>query len=281
MSKIKKYTGTFTFRGKNISFRFCASLDENIPPDTVLFLGAGTIDPIPNMVARRTGPGVVVAQGVPHWGAGNDASVIPEFSMQYFTSAYQTILDTFDISSLHVLAESQAGPAPVAITLRFPGHVGNCAFIRPLGFTTNAYGSTVTERLTTLRRRIALTYMQLHQTIFYDLRNAIVGWTLLRAMAKEPSIKLLQAKYAAGVSYDLMPEFIAAIEILSNRGRSVSLLLGENDKIFRPEEIINNLKNHRIDSVTTVIMPKESHSSLACRASQPIIDTALRHVRET
>lgn len=279
MKSIKKHTGLFKYTDTEIEFSYWSNIPDGSKPDTVIFLGAGAVGIIPRLVAENAGDGVVVVQGIPHWHAHPSAKDIPEFSRNYFLSAFETVLRTFKLDSINVLGESQAAPAPVLLALTFPDKVRNIALIRPLGFTVSTYGTSPELRLQVFRKRILQTYLQFPQSFLHDPRNLFVFLTVTRAMLREPTIDSLNKKYAAGISYDLLQECKQALEVLRKKGNTLSIILGEKDKMFPPTEILAALKAYGIEGLDIVTIPGDTHSSLAVRASKQTLRTALEKVR--
>lgn len=281
MKSIKKHCGLFKYTDTEIEFSYWSNIHDGSKPDTVIFLGAGAVGIIPRLVAENAGTGVIVVQGIPHWHAKPNAEDIPDFSRNYFIAAFSTILDTFNLKSINILAESQAAPAAVLLTLTFPDKVQNIALIRPLGFTVSTYGASPESRMQVFRKRILQTYLQFPQSFLHDPRNLFVFLTVARAMFQEPTIDALNKKYAAGISYDLLQESQQALEVQRKKGNIFSLILGEKDKMFPPVEIIAALKDYGIEGLDIITIPGDTHSSLAVRASRKALHAALDKVRAT
>lgn len=279
MKSIKKHIGLFSYNGNKIRYSFWSNIEKNSVPDVVIFLGAGSVGTVPRMVAKRAGTGVVVVDGVPHWHADQSGAGIAEFSRSYFLSAYQTILDTFNVASLHIIGESQAAPAPVFLSIASPKSVRNIALIRPLGFTASTFGDSPDARMKSFRKRLLRTYLQLPQSFLHDPRNLLVGLTVIRAMLSEPTIDSLNQKYAAGMSYDLLKECQLAAKLQRDKDNTFTLILSEKDKIFPPGEIIATLESSKIEGIDIVTIPRDTHSSLAVRGSKRALSTALKKVR--
>lgn len=279
MKSVKKHSGLFSYEGNQIPYSYWSNIEENGIPDVVIFLGAGAVGAVPRMAVERAGAGVVVVDGVPHWHADQSGTNISEFSRSYFSSAYQTILNTFGLTSLHVIGESQAAPAPIFLSTMHPKSVRNIALIRPLGFTVHTFGDSPEARMRTFRKRLLQTYLQLQQSFLHDPRNLLVGLTVVRALLSEPTTASLNRKYAAGISYDLLKECKLAANLQRRTDKTFTLILGEKDKIFPPKEIIAALESFKIKGTDIVIVPGDTHSSLAVRASEQALRTALNEVR--
>lgn len=279
MPNIQRTPTHFEYRSKRIGFSLWSNLLPGQKPDVAILLGAGQIEPLPRMVAKRSGPGVVVIGGVPHWHARADASEVADFTYCYFESAYRAALATFHVPSLHILAESQAAPAGLLLAGKLKEAVRNVALIRPLGFSVEAYGENPEERLKTFRRRILRTMLQHRQSILYDPRNFVATATLTRAMLREPSLKSLNQKYAAGISYDSTKDLEQAAEIRDKTGNTISIILGGKDKMFPATEVQATLKNLHIPQVEVVVLPGASHSPISIRDSQKVLKTSLDMLR--
>ncbi|HSX06587.1 MAG TPA: hypothetical protein VLG92_02610 [Candidatus Saccharimonadia bacterium] len=278
MKRVRRHQGHFSYKNELIAYSFWSNTDDNQEPDVVLLLGAGQTDAIARMVAERAGTGVVVVEGVPHWHADPSAEDIEDFTKLYFESAYQKVASIFSSASMHVLAESQAAPAAIVLSSKLKG-VGNLGLIRPLGFSVQAFGSTTEARLKTFRKRILQSLLQYPQSFLYDPRNLWVGAVITRAMLREASFASLSKKYAAGISYDSLQDFQHTAQVRHKAGNTISLILGEKDKMFPPEEITTALSSLHIPHVSIVILPSVSHSSLATRGSHKVLAAALKAVR--
>lgn len=276
MSQFKKCAGTFRYGKKEITFNFWIDRTEaNLEPDTVLFLGAGQTGSICRWVAHAAGPRVVVVEGLPHWEAHPSAEDIVEFSKAYIHTALQAVLTAFTLPSVNIIGESQAAPATVVLASSAPDKVRNIVLIRPLGFSVHAFGSSDQERLHAFRRRIMRTALQFSQSFFHDPRNVGVISIMTRTMLREPTMRALVKKYAAGIAYDILEDCRQVAKQQQLNGHSFTILLGEKDKMFPPSEVVAVLKSSGIVGVTIKILPKTVHSSLAVRSSKVILKQAI------
>jgi pimeloyl-ACP methyl ester carboxylesterase len=280
MGKLNRHKRIFVYSQKSIRYTFVSNLTDDQRPDVVIFLGAGEISLITQMVAKRAGAGVVVVDGLPHWHADYETTAIEDFTKRYLANAYVEVLATFAKKSMHVLAESQAALAATALA-GTTKDMGNLGLICPVGFSAQAFGDTKTARLRSFRKRILKTSLQYRQSVLYDPRNFIVGLIILRAMLREPSLTSLAEKYAAGISYDSLEDLRRASSARYHAGSGVYLILGQNDKLFPPTEITFAIDSANIPHVTITIVPSATHSSLATRAGREELSAALRAVRNT
>jgi pimeloyl-ACP methyl ester carboxylesterase len=230
-------------------------------------------------VAQAAGPGVVVVDGLPHWEAHPSAEDIGKFSWGYIQTALRTVLRVCNVSSLHVIAESQSVPASIGLTEALPDKVHNLVLVRPLGFTVQSFGDSEQARLRVFRRRIIQTSMQLPQSFFHDPRNAGVTAIMVRAMLREPNLASLIRKYAAGISYDVVEDCRQAAAVQKRKGQSFTILLGEKDKMFPPAEVIAALAALDEASIALEIVPEVTHSSLAIRSSRQMLRRAIEIAR--
>jgi len=279
VQKIQKIGSQFRFRGKVIEYVLWSNVASVQKPDVVIMLGAGQVGALPRIVAKRAGPGVVVIGGVPHWHADPSAQDIEDFTLHYFESAYQSVLQIFGVSSMHIVAESQATPVALVLGRKLKDRVRNIVLMRPLGFSVQAYGATPEERFKTFRRRIVRTSLQYRQSPLYDPRNVIAALTLMRAMMREPTLQSLNKKYIAGISYDAVKDLERTAEMRHLAGNHVTLVLGGKDKMFPAQEVLETLKRSHIPHVTTIVLPKASHSPISIRDSQKVLKTSLRVAR--
>jgi hypothetical protein len=104
---------------------------------------------------------------------------------------------------------------------------------------------------------------------------------MVRAMTLEATLTAFSKKYAVGISYDLLRECKQALEVQRKKGDVFSIILGKKDKLFPPAEIASAFESYGIKGLDIVTVPNDTHSSLAVRASVPVLDTALKKVRQT
>ncbi|HEU4984868.1 MAG TPA: hypothetical protein VFT58_04450 [Nitrososphaera sp.] len=277
-SKIQRHSGVFHHAGKKIPFYFWSHTDGG-PPDTVIFLGAGQIGRIPQWVVRNAGVGVVAVEGLPHWETTTKTEDIAQFCKAYIASALHAVLTTFKLPTIHMIAESQAVPGSVITALTHIDTVQNIALVRPLGFSVQAFGGTEQERFRTFRKRVLQTTLQLARTLLRDPRNIGVGLVMLRAGMREPTITALTQKYIVGISYDLLEECRQLARQQRQKGASLAILLGTDDRLFPATEVRAALTSKGVSNILIEDIPHTTHGSLATRSSKAILRHALRVVR--
>jgi pimeloyl-ACP methyl ester carboxylesterase len=279
---IQKHTGTFTYGHKKILFYFWAHAATDAPIDTIIFLGSGQSGRIPRWIAENAPAGTVVVDGLPHREAEHDAHDLKDFSREYTTCALRAVLKTFNIASLHVVALSQAAPGAIWMAEKLQGQVRNIALVMPLGFTREVLGDSSEERLKELKKRAFWTSLQLSQSPLYDLRNVYLGLMLLHVLLFDSKWTASGPKYAKGSSYDLRQEYHDLAATQQRKGCSLTLLVGEKDKIFPGHEILASLQKINAGHLPVVTLAGTSHSSLVTRGDKKtlghIIAVARQHV---
>lgn len=279
MSHIKRHNGRFRYKEKDVEYTFWSNTVSGQKPDTVIFLGAGQTGIIARMVAARAGSGVVVICGVPHWHADANSEDVTRFTKTYFETVYRQVLGVFTLSSMHLLAESQAAPVAILLSITMSAEIKNVTLIRPLGFSVKDFGESMEVRLRTFKKRIRQTLLQYPQSFLYDPRNLAVILVMMRAMLREPSRASLHSKYGIGISYDSLQDLERAAAIRHQGGRTITIILGEKDKIFPPGEIMTALRKLHIPYVHIIVLSGVSHSPLATRAGTSVLKAALKAVR--
>ncbi len=279
MSNLQKHDAIFAYFKKDTRFSYWSNTKTGAPTDTVIFLGTGQVDKIAYWVAKSAGSGVVVVGGVPHWTADPKTWDAVKFCQGYAETAFAAALEAFGLQSINVIAESQAAPAAIILAKSMPDKVRNFALIRPLGFTSAAFGDSPAARLKTFKRRMLISHLQFRQTYLHDPRNFLIDLTGFRALMQEPQKTSLSKKYAEGVSYDSSNDCKAAALALHRRGGTFTILLGEKDKLFPPNEVLDTLQRAGIKNVEVIIMPRASHGTLASRSGNAALHQALTIVR--
>jgi pimeloyl-ACP methyl ester carboxylesterase len=276
-NNIQRHSGIFDHAHKRIPFYFWSNTNGTAP-DTLLLLGAGQINQIPKWVAVAAGHGVVVAQGLPYWHSSAEPEELENFVQAYCHAVLLAAQKTFGVTKWHLVAESQATPGAIHAALDFPEHIQNVAFALPMGLTTHNLGNTPEERFEEFKRRSLHSLRHLHHSPISDPRNLYI-WLLFARLAlsdKEAS----ERKYALGVSYDAT-ELLRKLAIRQkSAGHELTLLLGANDQLFKPAEILAALKKASIPHVSVVTVPDAGHTSLGVRAGRPMLAELIKTVRK-
>jgi pimeloyl-ACP methyl ester carboxylesterase len=190
------------------------------------------------------------------------------------------VLKTFNITSMHLIAESQACPGAVILARDKPDIVRNIALIRPLGFSVQALGESDEARMRVFRRRFLKSALQFSQSLLHDVRNASIALTMIKMTLREPSVGSFNKKYAVGVSYDLIEYSREVAKQQQLKHAAFVLILGEKDRLFPPKEVFGALTAADIKGLTVHVVPRVGHASLAVKASRTTLKQALEAVRE-
>ena len=249
-------------------------------PDTVVFLGTGQIGRVAQWAAQAAPSGVVVVEGAPHWHAHPSARDLYDFMYEYTLTAFQAVLSEFAITSAHVIAQSQAAPGIVRLGNNYSNLVDNVVLMAPLGFAASIFGDTSETQVRTLVRRTARTFLQFSQSPLYDPRNIYIGFMLVRAILMESERGASKRKYATGLAYDMREDCRALMKRQREKGKALTLLLGNKDKIFTVQEIKPLIDGMGIEDVQIRVLPGVSHLSLAVRGGKKVLKAAIDIVRE-
>lgn len=275
--QVKKHRALFAYANKEIPFYFWLQESDTLP-DTVLFLGTGQVGKIPRWIARVAPAGVVIVEGIPHWHSDASASDLVDFSLAYTKCAYEAILETFKLSSMNIVGESQACPPAIWLTNQLPERTRNIALILPMGLNTDNFGETDEAKFKELRKRSLQTILQPEQ---FDLRNLYAAMQLLRIILSSIKDGSTVKKYTKGISQDITEEFRTLLKHRAMKSHSVTLFIGERDKLFPAHEIEQSLKKASINNVHIEIIPRKSHTSLVVKTARPIINMVVEMVRRS
>jgi hypothetical protein len=221
-----------------------------------------------------------VVEGAPHWHADPNALDLYDFMYLYTLAAFQVVLDEFALTSAHLVAQSQAAPGVVKLGIICSDKANNIVLIAPLGFAATIFGNTAEIRVRTLLRRAGQTFLQLSQSPFYDPRNIYVGLMMLQAIVLEPKRGASKRKYAAGLAYDMRDDYYRLMKLQEIKGKTVTLLLGGEDKVFREEEIRPLVEALDMKSLKIQVLPGVSHLSLGVRGGNKVLKAAVDIVRK-
>ena len=273
--QVKKHQALFAYANKEIPFYFWLQ-ESTAPPDTVFFLGTGQVGKIPRWIAQIAPAGVVVVEGIPHWHSDASASDLVEFSLAYTKCAYEAVLETFKLPSMNIIGESQACPPTIWLANQLPEKIRNIALILPMGLNTSSFGETDDAKFKELRKRSLQTILHPEQ---FDLRNLYAAMQLLRIILSGMKDGSTVKKYTKGISQDITEEFRALLKHREMKSHSVTLFLGERDKLFPAHEIEQSLKKASINTAYIEIIPRKSHTSLVVKTARPIISRVVEVVR--
>jgi pimeloyl-ACP methyl ester carboxylesterase len=274
---VSSHHAYFDYKTKHIEFHFWTR-EAVQTPDTILFLGVGQSGKIPKWIAQQAPAGVVVVEGLPHWHADASPQELEIFAKGYAQAALHAICDTFHISSVNIVASSQAAYAAVQLCLDQPDAIKNVGLMFPLGLTTQSLGRTAAERLKNFKKRILQTLLQPEQSPFYDIHNLYFAYQLVRTVLADKK-GVANEKFALALSYDVLPDIKKLAHQQSQRGYHITIALAGKDKIFRSVEIKLRLQNHSLPGLNIIEFAEATHSSLALRSNRLRVQEIIEHVR--
>jgi pimeloyl-ACP methyl ester carboxylesterase len=269
---IIKTSYVHTYENRPIPYTVLSNSDGSSPIGTIIFLGTVQVGKLAEWVMEGCPPNTIVVQGAPHWFAESDGSDIRNYVFDFTEQAFKILLKNFPITKAHVIAESQAVPGVLGLFAqgKYASYLKKMTLLQPLGLNSTAYQGTDTQRVETLRRRIAANFLYqvapfiLDKRLRYNHRllRKIVGISLRDAKAR--------AQYGTGLSYDAIPD----LKRLYALQKDVVVICGNNDKLFPPAEISALLARNKmhIEVRTVKGVP---HSPLATRYGQRLLAVAL------
>ncbi len=278
-SILHKHAGIFNYHQKAIPFHYWSHLsDQSSSIDTVIFLGSGQTGKITQWVAKNAPIGTAIVEGLPHKEADRSAYDLKEFARDYTITALFLVLKRYELSTINIVAESQAAPGVIWASLDHPDKVKNVALIAPLGFTADMLGESPRQRLRELKKRAFLSTMQRAQSPLYDWRNAYLSVLMLYVVMFDARWKVSGQKYAIGASHDIREDCRELSIILHRQGNKLVFVLGTRDRLFPAHEVTASINKAKI-RYTTVALLKASHASLAIRNGRSILRQALELIR--
>lgn len=235
-----------------------------------LFLGVAQTAQLARLVAKRCPSGVAVVPGAPYWKTAEDGSEIQSFSYEYTHEMITSLYAKFGAPA-SIMAESQAAPGILMCLARDQLDFSRSAvlLLQPLGLNAYSYKG-VPDVFVEFKRRVA-------QNSKYQITSFLSDPFLLynhATLAKYTPLHALKTKqqFSHGLTYNARPELEAA----KQRCRQVSIVMGEQDKLFPPEEIARGLTN----GVQTVIIPGIPHMPLTTRKGRALLRRAFSIARE-
>lgn len=276
-TKLQRYDIVMEFHGVRIPYTYWAHLEQSTPPDTIVFLGTAQINKIPLWVAQQCPPGTVVVQGFPHWLTKPDASDLGEAMLAHARHALTVIMQEFGVSSMHLVAESQAAPCCIWLAGELPQNVGNICMIMPLGLNRAAYGNSSAKAFKRLVSRSVRSTLQFEQSPLHDKRNCYIVYTVAKMVIGGIFDGSTTKKYTFGIMQDMTTNLATLIN--KQPGHRISVILGGKDRIFPASELRATLSQPEFTSVEQIFFAKASHSSMAIHSSSKVLETAILSVR--
>lgn len=256
---IAYYQFIFNYRDKEIPFRVFTHHDTTAVR-RVLFLGTLQTPRLARKVASLCPADTVVVQGAPHWKADKSGATIPDFMFQFTETALDKIRQHFTIpAKITLIAESQATPA--IIKLGTKQSVEAIVIMQPLGLNSQSFPGTLAQKSQELTRRMRKNFTHQLPALLRDA-NLRYNHTILAALsARESLLGRAANQYGAGLAYDGLPD-------LQKVAAKTRIILGEQDELFPPKEIIPTLELHNIKCASVVIVPDTPHSPLSSKAGR-------------
>lgn len=240
---------------------------------TILFLGTVQIGKLPVWVANACPPGTIVVQGAPHWLAKEDGSDIAEFMHRFAHETLESILRTYSIKKVAIIAESQAVPSILRLATTNPAYITRVVALQPLGFNANAFTGNSSERARLFLKRIKLNFRYQRHTLPVDRRLAHNMVQMLRTVGINNARS--NAQYAAGLTYDTTID----AEKLQNLGVPLAIICGDYDQLFPVDEIEATLQQKNIP-IPVITVPNVPHSPLAARQGIKLLLAAFDYINK-
>lgn len=237
--------------------------------NTAIFLGSVQVGKLPEWVAEACPPKTAIVQGAPHWYASEDGSDIPDFMFGFTQSAFDQIMSTCAVDTVHVVADSQAVPGVIKLfTLDgYRKHFGGAVFIQPLGLTARIFRGSDERRMKLFKKRVVRNGY--HQLISLLLDNRLRYNH--RQISKIANFKdpIAAAQYNSGLKYDALPD----IQRLAQVNDRIFIICGSDDKIFPANEIRESFRQQGIELPVHKVK-RTPHCPLATKKGRKLLRLA-------
>ena len=218
-----------------------------------LFLGTVQIGKLPQWVANMCPPGVAIVAGAEHWRSADDGSDTPEFLLAYTLGAMEELQKQFGTPTA-IIAESQSTSSVILQCTEHNILPRQLILIQPLGLTSRVFMEKPDPYRELLRRaRINLRHQM--PTLTWDYR-LIYNYILLSYAAKPRSTKA-RSQYLTGLALDVVPELARLARLIN-----ITIVSGENDKVFPASELQQSLKGAGICNIPIVQVARTPHAPL-------------------
>lgn len=258
----------YSYDGKTISYSIWhTELHSHV--DTVIFLGTVQIGKLPEWVAQYCQPGTVIVQGAPHWHAKDDGSDMPAYMFGFTHSAFRAIIDTFQIETVNVIADSQATPAVLQLFRQepFTQYLHKLVLLQPLGFNQSSFAGNPAAGIAEFKKRIIKNAYHQVPALLTDKRLRH-NHRLLSKKVRFSDEKA-RAQYGSGLTHDATPDLKQLLLGNSN----VRIICGENDEIFPASELKTTLHDRGIN-VEVGIVKSAPHSPLGTNHGRRLLEAA-------
>lgn len=260
---MSKLDASYNWRGKKIKYSVWSNGELGKAVHFILYLGSLQTGIIPKIVLGQCPPRTIVVQGAPHWRASKSGDDIPEFMRIFSEEAYAFIARRFVLEKPHIIAESQA--APGAVVLGVNKQLDALTLMQPLGLNPQVYSRAYTENTRELNKRIKANLHHQLPALFNDSGQLfnflqITGryqWENVRGRAHN--------QYGSGLGFDVTPS-------LKRYKGTVTIVVGENDRVFPPHEYVSSIR--KLSNIHIVTVPDVPHSSLLSKPGKVLLKTA-------
>ncbi|MFH1694683.1 MAG: alpha/beta hydrolase [Patescibacteria group bacterium] len=220
------------------------------------------------MIASSLRFKAAVIQGLPHWHARSDGSELRAFTLEYANQSISEALTQAE-SKVSLIAESQAAPGAVFFALNHPETIKNLILIQPLGLNTKSFTESDKPIIQEFEKRLRMNANFQALSLLSDWRLVYNHFVLLKTRFSSNLRDKFDTHYKIGLQSD-----IASILRKVTKTMPVHVIVGENDRIFQPDEIINTLKKEDINLASLVVVEGVSHSPLVSRAGKKLLSRA-------
>lgn len=265
---MQKITLDYLYNDKKIVYNIWFS-DDSHTIETVIFLGTVQIGRLPEWVAEACPPRTAIVEGAPHWHAKDDGSDILEYMRNYTEQAFKGLIGARGVSRLHVITDSQAAPGAILLFLedKYRRYMKDLVLLQPLGLTKNIFVGNEKQRAELFKKRILMNgYHQLIPLLFDSKLR--YNHSLLRRTVSFKDSKAI-AQYSSGLAYDALPSLKKLYEFNPN----ITVICGEKDKIFPPNEVRASLKSTGVP-IDVVVVSGAPHPPLATKLGMRMLNKA-------
>lgn len=262
---IVHYQFIFDYRDKKIPFRVFLHQGTTVVR-RILFLGTLQTPRLARRVASLCPADTIVVQGAPHWKADKSGTTIPDFMFRFTEAALNNILQHFTTpAKVALIAESQAAPAIIKLGVK--QSVAFITIMQPLGLNSQSFPGTLTQKSRKLTRRMRGNFTHQLVPLLRDANLRHNHTVLVALSAREALLGRAANQYGAGLAYDSLPD-------LKKVAAKTHIILGEQDELFPPQEILPNLESHGIECASITIVPNAPHSPLSGKVGQGLLQRA-------
>src|SRR5580765_7102498 len=155
---------------------------EIITEHPLVFPGIGQDGRIPRRIASLIAA-IDVADALPYWQVPPEQGSLEALAIAYPLAAVHAWQESHDSAALpQVVGESLAALGVALADAEDPDSIGDIAYIRPLGFTAEVFGTTAHGRLLALGRRAFTSLSQWDQNPLQDRWNLYSAGRIVRHM---------------------------------------------------------------------------------------------------